>query len=239
MTETPHAPSEQAAASPRDDWLKVLIVTAGSFIMVTSEFLPVGLLTRIAADIQRTPGQLGLMVTVPGLIAGLAAPLSLVLLHRFDRRYVLIALTFLIAVADLIVATAGGFVIILSGRVLLGAAVGAFWCYASDVARRLVSRNRGNMAVAIVLGGISLGTVVGCRSGHISANLWLAPHLRGSGSLRWRGRGPPNCSAAVDHDPEPYRRARLWAARANPGTGAWLPGNQLGRPRPLRGLHVS
>lgn len=147
------------------DWLKVFIVTAGSFIMVTSEFLPVGLLTRIAGDIHKTPGQLGLMVTAPGLTAAIAAPCSLLVLHRWDRRHILISLTILIALADLVVATVSNFSLILSGRVLLGAAVGGFWSYSPDAARRLVGPDKGNMAVAILLGGISIGTIVGVPVG--------------------------------------------------------------------------
>lgn len=147
------------------DWLKVFIVTAGSFIMVTSEFLPVGLLTRIASDIHRTPGQLGLMVTAPGFAAAIAAPISLFALRKLDRKAVLIGLTFLIALADLVVATVSDFNIILFGRILLGIAVGAFWSYSLDAGRRLVAPDNGHMAVAIILGGISIGTIVGVPIG--------------------------------------------------------------------------
>lgn len=147
------------------DWLNVFIVTAGSFIMVTSEFLPVGLLTRIASDIHRTSGQLGLMVTVPGFTAAVAAPISLFALGRLDRRYVLFGLTCLIALADFVVATVSDFGTILLGRVLLGVAVGAFWSYSLDAGRRLVAPDSGNMAVAIILGGISIGTIVGVPIG--------------------------------------------------------------------------
>jgi predicted MFS family arabinose efflux permease len=145
-----------ASETPVSGWLKVLVVTFGSFIMVTSEFLPVGLLTRISTDIHKSPGQLGLMVTAPGLTAAVTAPLALLLLHRWDRRYILVGLTVLIALADFLVASVSSFGLILVGRILLGAAVGGFWSYAPD---------NGNMAVAIVLGGISIGTIVGVPVG--------------------------------------------------------------------------
>lgn len=163
--ETSGVASASAPSSSLGDWVKVLIMTASTFTMVTSEFLPVGLLARIGSEIHRTPGQLGLMVTMPGLTAAMAAPLSLLVLHRCDRRYILIGLTILIALADLVVATMSDFALILFGRVLLGAAVGAFWSYAADAGRRLVTPDDGNMAVAIILGGISIGTIVGVPLG--------------------------------------------------------------------------
>jgi len=163
--ETPVVAPGLTPTSSQGDWFKVLIVTAGSFIMVTSEFLPVGLLTRIATDIHKSPGQLGLMVTAPGLTAAIAAPCSLLVLHRWDRRHILIGLTILIALADLVVATVSNFGLILFGRVLLGAAVGGFWSYSPDAARRLVGPDKGNLAVAIILGGIAIGTIVGVPIG--------------------------------------------------------------------------
>ena len=165
MVKSSRVATDSASASSLGEWLRVLIVAAGSFVMVTSEFLPVGLLTRIAADIHKTPGQLGLMVTAPGLTAAIAAPCSLFALHRWDRRRILIGLTILIALADLVVATVSNFGLILFGRVLLGAAVGGFWSYSLDVARRLVAPEKGNLAVAIILGGISIGTIVGVPIG--------------------------------------------------------------------------
>ncbi|UCI17907.1 MFS transporter [Mesorhizobium sp. B2-1-8] len=159
------------ATSTLADWLRVVIVTAGTFTMVTSEFLPVGLLTRIATDVHRTPGELGLMVTTPGLTAAFVAPLSAVLLHKFDRRLILVGLTLLIALADLLVASVSDFSMILLGRIMLGAAVGAFWSYSADVGRRLVAPQDGNLAVAIILGGISIGTVVGVPLGALLGDL--------------------------------------------------------------------
>ena len=159
------AASETPVATSLSDWLKVFIVTAGTFAMVTSEFLPVGLLARIAADVHRSVGELGLMVTTPGITAAISAPVSAYILNRIDRRFILIGLTILIAFADLVVASVSDFALILLGRVLLGIAVGAFWSYSSTAGRRLVAPADGNLAVAIILGGISVGTVVGVPLG--------------------------------------------------------------------------
>lgn len=42
--------------------------------MVTTEFLPIGLLTNIAPSLGVSTGTAGLMVTMPGIVAAVAAP---------------------------------------------------------------------------------------------------------------------------------------------------------------------
>jgi predicted MFS family arabinose efflux permease len=52
-------------------------LAVAAFALVTNEFLPVGLLPDISRDIGSTNGRTGLMVTLPGVLAALAAPLSI------------------------------------------------------------------------------------------------------------------------------------------------------------------
>ena len=65
-------PSALTTPAPtRAAWLAVLSVAVGSFALVTTEFLPVGLLPSIAAELKVTEGLAGMMVTIPGLVAPL------------------------------------------------------------------------------------------------------------------------------------------------------------------------
>lgn len=150
-----------AAATPPRGWLAVGAVALGTFVMVTSEFLPIGLLGPIARDAGVSEGRAGWMVTVPGLVAALAAPAAALGAGRADRRSVLLLLSALVVAADLVVAGAGGFGTVLAGRVLLGLCVGGFWAFAVAVGRRLVPEAGGDRATALLLAGISAGTVLG------------------------------------------------------------------------------
>jgi predicted MFS family arabinose efflux permease len=149
-----------ATVVPRG-WLAVGSVALGTFVMVTSEFLPIGLLGAIARDAGVPEGRAGLMVTVPGLVAALAAPAAALFAGRADRRILLLLLSALIVAADLLVAGARGFGTMLAGRVLLGLCVGGFWAFAVAVGRRLVPEAGGDRATALVFAGISAGTVLG------------------------------------------------------------------------------
>ena len=63
------------ATSLLRQWLAILSVAIGAFALVTSEFLPVGVLNEVSRDLGISVGHAGLMITLPGVVAALAAPL--------------------------------------------------------------------------------------------------------------------------------------------------------------------
>lgn len=146
-------------------WLAVASLAFGTFTMVTSEFLPIGLLPRIVQDLHTSDGAAGLMVTIPGLVAAAAAPVIVVTSGTLDRRHLLWLLTGLLIISNLIVAYAASLSIVLLGRVLLGVCVGGFWGFGAALAGRLVAPDSGGRAVTIVFAGISIGTVLGMPAG--------------------------------------------------------------------------
>ncbi len=158
-------PSDGGSVARRRAWLAVATVALGTFVMVTTEFLPIGLLSSMARDLQVSEGTAGLMVTVPGIVAAIAAPVVTLAARNADRRLLLIALASLILLSNAIVALSSNFGIVLAGRVLLGVSVGGFWTFAAAVGRRLVSEADGGRATALILAGISVGTVVGVPIG--------------------------------------------------------------------------
>ncbi|WP_159838632.1 MFS transporter [Nocardia sp. CY41] len=100
--------------------LGVAAVTAGTFTVVTSEMLPVGLLTPIGAALRVTEGRAGLALTVTGSIAALSAPLVTAMLRRVERRLVLCGLMAVLALGNLGTACAPGFSVLIGARVLVG-----------------------------------------------------------------------------------------------------------------------
>jgi predicted MFS family arabinose efflux permease len=165
---TGRAPEPPANASA---WLAVLSVAIGSFALVTTEFLPIGLLPAIAATLHVSEGTAGLMVTTPGILGAIAAPLLTVGSGRIDRRFVLWGLMALLAAANIIVALAPTFELALIGRVLLGIAVGGFWTIGAAIGPRLVSGAEATRATSIIFAGISLGTVAGVPAGALVGHL--------------------------------------------------------------------
>ncbi|MFD3875061.1 MFS transporter [Streptomyces sp. NPDC058623] len=146
-------------------------VSLGIFGLITSELLPVGLLTPVGDALGVSDGTAGLMVTVPGLVAGFCAPLVTVGAARVDRRHVLCLLIALMAVANLVAAVAPNFAVVLAARVLVGVSVGGFWAVAGGLAVRLVPARHVGRAMAVIFGGVPTASVLGVPAGTLLGEL--------------------------------------------------------------------
>ncbi len=174
-----HASTDDGASSSVRSWLAVGAVAIGAFAFVTTEFLPVGLLPRVAADLGVSPGTAGLMVTVPGVIAAISAPGLMLVAGRMDRRRVFLLLTALLLASNLISAFAPDFLFMLVGRALLGAALGGFWTLATAASGRLVRPKDSARAMATILTGVTCATVIGVPLGTFIASFasWRASFM--------------------------------------------------------------
>ncbi|CAD6515737.1 MFS transporter [Paraburkholderia metrosideri] len=170
---------DDGTSSSLRSWLAVGAVAIGAFAFVTTEFLPVGLLPHVAADLNVLPGTAGLMVTVPGIIAAISAPGLMLVAGRMDRRRVFLLLTALLLASNLISAFAPDFLIMLMGRALLGAALGGFWTLATAASGRLVKPKDSAKAMATILTGVTCATVIGVPLGTFIASFasWRASFM--------------------------------------------------------------
>lgn len=170
--EAPKPNSTPIAPKHGSPWLAVLSVATGAFALVTTEFLPVGLLPAIAAELGITEGIAGMLVTVPGIVAALAAILVTVGVGKTDRRYVIWGLTATLVLSNAIVTLSHSFPLILVGRALLGIGVGGFWAIGPALSTRLVSPEAATRATAVVFAGVSVGTVAGVPAGAFLGELF-------------------------------------------------------------------
>lgn len=166
------ADDDQAVSPPAQaGWTSVVSLAVAAFAMVSTEFLPVGLLPAMAAELGVSEGRAGLLVTLPGLLAALAAPGVIAFAGSFDRRKLLAGLVALLALSNAIVALSGSLVAALIGRVLLGLAVGGFWTVGGSLGPRLKPGANAARASGVILSGVSLGTVAGVPAGTLLGEL--------------------------------------------------------------------
>ncbi|MEV0082110.1 MFS transporter [Saccharopolyspora sp. NPDC050642] len=157
-------------------WPAVAAVAAATFSVVTTEMLPVGLLTSLAAELRAPEGVAGLTMTVPGLIAAFAAPLLTVGAGRLDRRWVLVALMALLASANLLSAVTPNLPLLVALRVLVGVSIGGVWAIAASSAVRLVPEGSVGAATSLIFSGIAVASVLGVPAGTFIGELggWRA-----------------------------------------------------------------
>lgn len=168
----PGVPADEAPAF----WGGILAMTLCVFTLIASEFMPVSLLTPLAADLRVSEGLVGYGIAISGAFAVLASLSISTLAASMNRKTLLLLLTGLMCVSALVVGLATSYAMYMAGRALIGVVVGGFWSMSVAVAMRLVPKARVPRALAIFNGGNALATVVAAP---------LGSYL--GGSIGWRG----------------------------------------------------
>ncbi|WP_407851182.1 MFS transporter [Bordetella petrii] len=166
-------PHRTRPARPRTPhpWLAVASGGLATFAVVTTEMLPVGLLTSIAQTVGASTGTMGLLLTVPALLAALFAPVVIVAAGGIDRRHILSILFVLLIAANLATALAPSVAWLLAARVLVGLCIGGIWAIASGLAVRLVPPESVGLATSIIFGGVAAASVLGVPLGALIGDL--------------------------------------------------------------------
>ena len=158
-----------AAPGSRSAWSGVFALALGAFALVASEFMPVSLLTPLAAGLGVSEGQAGQAITISGAFALLTSLSIAALAGRLDRKLLLLGLTLLMAVSAAVAAFAPTYVVFMTGRALIGIAIGGFWSMSAATAMRLVPSDQVPRALAIVNGGNALAMVLAAPLGSLFA----------------------------------------------------------------------
>ncbi|WP_225787418.1 MFS transporter [Pseudomonas sp. Marseille-P8916] len=135
------------------------------FALIASEFMPVSLLTPIAADLQVTEGMAGQGIAISGVFAVLTSLSISALAGGMNRKTLLLLLTGVMALSGTIVALAPNYLVYMVGRALIGVVIGGFWSLSAATAMRLVSPHQVPRALAIFNGGNALATVIAAPLG--------------------------------------------------------------------------
>ncbi|MFB9469517.1 MFS transporter [Nonomuraea salmonea] len=164
-------------------WLGVAAITASLFVFLTTELMPVGLLTPISAGLDISVGAAGLMVTLMGVSAGLGVPFIVAWTRRVNRRVLLATLLAVLTLGNLITAVSPSYPLVLGTRLVMGFASGVFWGIGVAMAMRLVPERHASRAASVVMSGISIGAVAGIPLGTALESLtdWRTTFLIWSG----------------------------------------------------------
>ncbi|RKN60827.1 MFS transporter [Streptomyces klenkii] len=152
-------------------WLAVSAITLGIFSIVTTEILPIGLLTTIGSSFAVSDGMAGLMMTMPGLLAAISAPVVTVATAHIDRRLMLCVFMLLLAMANFLAAAAPDYWLLLVSRVMVGIVIGGFWSIGTGLAERLVPAASAGRATSVIFSAVPLGSVLGVPAGTFIGDL--------------------------------------------------------------------
>jgi predicted MFS family arabinose efflux permease len=137
------------------------------FVLIASEFMPVSLLTPIAADLAVTEGQTGQAISISGVFAVITSLFIATATRRLDRKVVVLGLTALLAVSGIIVTFAPNYIALMIGRAMLGVSIGGFWSMSTAIVMRLVTTGEVPAALAMLNAGNAIAATISAPLGSL------------------------------------------------------------------------
>lgn len=152
--------------------LALYALTAGAFGIGVTEFVIMGLLLEVGADLHVSIAAAGLLISGYALGVVVGAPLLTVLTGQWPRKRVLLALMAIFIAGNAACALAPTYGFLMAARVLTALAHGTFFGVGSVVATGLVAPDRRASAIAVMFTGLTVANILGVPLG-----TWIGQHL--------------------------------------------------------------
>ncbi|RZQ62194.1 MFS transporter [Amycolatopsis suaedae] len=186
-----------------------------AFAVATSEFIIIGVMPEVAGDLGVSLPTAGLLVTAYAVAVAVGGPVLTVVARNLPRRPLLVGLMALATGAAVLSALAQTYPLLMGARILGALAQGLFLSVASQVAIASVPEEKQTAAIAKVVNGIALSTVLGVPIGTLigQANGWRASFVLVAALGLIGLIGVLVFCPKVDHEPEPTVRESISAFR--------------------------
>lgn len=168
--------ASQSVRSQRGAGLSVAILAFSAFLIVTTEFLIIGLLPALARDLDISISMAGQLVTLFAFTVMIFGPPLTAMLSHLDRKKLFVAILLIFAASNALAAVSDSFWLLAVARLVPALALPVFWGTASETAGQLAGPEKAGQAIANVYLGISAAMLLGIPLGTLVSN-----------ALGWRG----------------------------------------------------
>jgi len=152
--------------------IALFALTIAAYAIGTTEFVIVGLLPTVAADLHISLPLAGLIVSVYALGVTFGAPVLTALTGRTERKPLLLGLMALFVIGNGMAAISPSYAPLLVARVLSAFAHGVFFSVGSTIAADLVPENRRASAIAMMFMGLTVAIVTGVPLGTLIGQIF-------------------------------------------------------------------
>lgn len=146
-------------------WLPVIGLTFSAFIFNTSEFIPIGLLSDIAADFNITESHAGLMITVYAWVVALASLPLMLVFAKTESKKLMLSITALFVVSHVLSGLASDFYMLMLSRMGVACAHAIFWSIVTPLAVKTAPEGKQSTALSFIVSGSSIAMIVGLPLG--------------------------------------------------------------------------
>lgn len=156
--------------------LQITLMAIAAFVIVTTEFLIIGLLPSLARELNISIAMAGQLVTLFAFTVMLFGPVLTARLAHIERRKLFTFILLVFAASNVLAALAPNVWVLALARFVPALLLPVFWGTASETAGQLAGPQKAGKAVANVYMGISAALVFGIPLGTLAAD-----------NVGWRG----------------------------------------------------
>jgi len=152
-------------AMPRTSRLPLIALAVSAFAIGTTEFVVMGLLQQMAADLGVSIPAAGLLVSGYAMGVVVGGPLLAMATARLPRKTVLLVLMGVFVFGNLLCALAPNYQVLMVARVITSLAHGSFFGAGAVVAGHIAAPGRRTQAIALMFAGLTIANIFGVPAG--------------------------------------------------------------------------
>lgn len=151
----------------------------GAFGIITTEFGVIGILPAVAREFNISIDTAGWLLSGFALTIALTGPFTTLLTAKINRKVMMCLVLAIFVLSNLLSALSSSFAMLMIARILPAFLHPVFWAVATVAASKQVEPKDAPKAVSVVLGGLSIATVLGVPMTTYVAELfnWQASFL--------------------------------------------------------------
>lgn len=148
-------------------WLPLLGLTFCTFVFNTSEFMPIGLLSDIANDLNISDARAGMLISVYAWVVALMSLPLMIIVSKMELKRLLLTIIAVFVLSHVASALAEGYYTLMFSRIGVACSHAIFWSIVSPLAVRIVPDDKRAFALSMVATGSSIAMVVGLPLGRV------------------------------------------------------------------------